>query len=127
MNSLKIFTRGCLPFILSSLVIIGCKETNTPTLTEEAHILYKRSIYLTNIYMDSILNCKDSSSIYQIDKHFDNRLTKLNYEYPAGTDYDMTEGENDTLTFQLARYAYIKDSLLQAVGKKVNLTDSVYD
>ncbi len=108
-----------------SCFLLSCKEKKVPTLDKEAHELYNRSLSLVTSYTDSILNSQDSATLIQLDKRFESTLTKLNYEYPAGTDYEITEGENDTLTMLSVRYVHAKDSMLKVFGRAATSVDSI--
>lgn len=111
--------------ILLSFGLVACKEKQAPTLAKEAQELYSKSVGLISLYTDSLLASKDSSTLIQLDKRFENTLTKLNYQYPAGTDYEITEGENDTLTMMSVRYVSLKDSLLKAFAGNNLSPDSI--
>ena len=55
----------------------------------------------------------DSSTLLSLCERYDDTITRLNYEYKAGADYEMSEGENDTLTNLTFRFISLRDSLLQ--------------
>lgn len=99
---------------VATLCMSSCVKNKNNSLRVEARELYTESLNLANIYVDSISKAKDSTTLLGICERYDNILTKLNYSYSAGADYEMSEGENDTLTNLSNRFVAIRDSLLYA-------------
>lgn len=98
---------------ISMVVTIGsCRKKVENSLRVEANDLFLKSRELTSSYIDSIRSSKDSTTLLSLYQNFENEITRLNYNYAAGVDYEMTEGENDTLVMLNKRMVYLRDSLL---------------
>lgn len=103
----------CLLLAISMVVTIGsCRKKVENSLRVEANDLFLKSRELTSSYIDSIRSSKDSTTLLLLYQNFENEITRLNYNYGAGVDYEMTEGENDTLVMLNKRMVYLRDSLL---------------
>lgn len=98
--------------------IVSCEKRKTHTLRDDARSLYNNSLVIISKYADSISHAKDSATLISIMQRFDESLTELNYSYAAGADYEISEGENDTLTNMSLKIIVMRDSLLKAYAKK---------
>ena len=83
--------------MLLCVVVSSCEKKKVNTLREPARELYLKSVALSTKYIDSISHAKDSTILLALFDRYDNDITNLNYSYPAGADYELAEGENDTL------------------------------
>ena len=90
----------------------ACMRNAESNLIAEAGELYEKTLALTNSYTDSVLNSKDSAQLHRLTDKFETELTKLNFQYPPDTDYEMNEGQNDTLLQISKRYVEARDSML---------------
>lgn len=109
-----------LPIILLAAILmagISCSKKKSHTLRGEARMLYSESLDTTRAYIDSISNAADSSTLLSLCERYDEAITRLNYGYPPGTDYEISEGENDTLMNLFSRFISVRDSLLYALGR----------
>ena len=93
-------------------IAVSCNGTTDDSRAQAAKSLYNRSVSLTLAYTDSMAAAKDSASILRMSKEFDDSLTRLNFNFPADTDLDMSEGQNDTLIRLNRRYVQTRDSML---------------
>ena len=117
------------PVILASLLVISiifvsCAKKKENTLRNDARELYLKSVDVTSVYIDSIRQAKDSTTLLDLLNRYDHRITNLNYDYPPGADYELAEGENDTLKNLSDRIVYLRDSLLVAYSGKLP-TDTI--
>lgn len=110
--------------ILACVFISSCEKKKVNTMREPARELYLKSVALADKYIDSIRNAKDTLSLTGLVDRYDNAITNLNYSYPAGADYELAEGENDTLKNLSARIIFLRDSLLHTYAHRLP-TDSV--
>ncbi|MDE7437090.1 MAG: hypothetical protein K2M93_01265 [Muribaculaceae bacterium] len=99
---------------LLCVVVSSCEKKKVNTLREPARELYLKSVALSTKYIDSISHAKDSTILLALFDRYDNDITNLNYSYPAGADYELAEGENDTLKNLSTRIIHLRDSLLYA-------------
>lgn len=100
--------------ILVCVLASSCEKKNVNTMREPARELYLKSVALSSNYIDSISHAKDSTALLGLVDRYDNAVTNLNYSYPAGADYELAEGENDTLKNLSTRIIFLRDSLLYA-------------
>lgn len=111
--------------IISSTLICGCIKKTDRSLRKEARELYLKSLSLSNKYLDSLARCRDTATLLGIAERYDHAVTSLNYKYPAGTDYEISEGENDTLTGLTLRFITLRDSMLLVFSKQLSAVDSL--
>lgn len=91
----------------------GCMKKKENSRRADARDLFVKSMNMAERYTDSIARCGDSATLLALCRRYDAALTRLNYTYPAGTDYEISEGENDTLLNLTSRYVTLRDSLLR--------------
>lgn len=92
--------------------LFGCSGRNDNKRGADARVLYEKSLRLIKIYSDSLAVAKDSASVERLFKAYDDAVTRLNFDYPADTGLEISEGENDTLTNLTLRFVELRDSLL---------------
>lgn len=73
--------------------------------------LFSKSVGVIKGFTDSINNAKDSATLKRLTDSFDGQLAKVNFEFPADTDLDMSIHQNDSLI-------HLLDKLVEAVKKK---------
>lgn len=103
----------------------SCVKKREHTLRGEAKELYVESKRITNIYLDSMSKAKDSTMLLGLCERYDEAITRLNYEHIAGADYEISEGENDTLTNLNDRFVALRDSLLYSYAHNSIKPDSL--
>lgn len=69
--------------------------------------LFAKSKALIELYTDSVKNVADSASFLRMINAFDNKLSKVNFQFPPDTDLDLTFEENDTIIRMLDKYVEI--------------------
>lgn len=105
--------------------VLSCEKKKSHSLRDDARALYEQSISIVRKYTDSISAAKDSASLLSLFSRYDDAVTRLNYSCPAGAAYEITEGENDTLTNLSLRLISLKDSLLASYAQRLEeLPDS---
>lgn len=121
---------------VSAVIMTGvgaCGISSEDTPAKLARELYEKTLKLNATYTDSMRVAKDSATVLRLSKDYETALTNLNFEYPADTDLEMSEGENDTLVNINLRYVALRDSLLYcfahplvlAADSTVSSTDSI--
>lgn len=104
----------------------GCRQKDDGGRAANARALFERSVRLNALYTDSLRCAGDSATILRLSAAYDDALTHLNFEFPAETDPDMTEGENDTLITLTRRFVTLRDSMLYRLAHPLVLrADSV--
>ena len=64
---------------------------------KEAHALFRDQQKLLRQYIDSMKNLPDSVDAEALMTRFQEQSLKINMKYPADTDLDLSEGENEAL------------------------------
>lgn len=115
---MKVDLKGCARTVFAALCgaallpLAACTQKAENVNRQNARDLYEKSLDITRLYLDSMKNAKDSAHAEGLALRFDEILTKINYSYPADTDLELSEGENDTLANLNRRLIMLKDSLL---------------
>ena len=102
-----------LPIAIFSLTIISCGNKNEVNHNTDANKLYTGTCDLTKTYIDSMEQAKDSMALHGLMERYDNKITELNFSVTADTDFDLTEGKNDTI-------ALLVDSIRRVFDRKLN-------
>lgn len=88
------------------LVFTGaCSRNVDNSGRENARLLYDESVRLIHVYLDSIVNTRDSTEVALLNNNFVESVARLNFRYPANTDLHLTELENEILAKMTARFA----------------------
>ena len=107
--------------ILAMTILPSCHRNNNKGNHEVARQLFMKSMYLTEEYIDSLDQARDSASINRIVENFNLKITTVNYEFPPDTDYDLSEEENDSLIRMFKRMDATVDKKLKTfAGKTAN-------
>lgn len=116
--------RSLIAVATAGILILGfgaCGGNQEDKLRADARALYERTVKLNRAYSDSIVQARDSATLDRLDAAYEAALEKLNFGFPAETDYGISEGENDTLRSLSARYVFLRDSMLSVVGNNAHL------
>lgn len=103
----------------------SCVEKKENNLTAEAQSLFEKSREITLRYTDSLCQAKDSATLLRLISGYEDRMTKLNFEYPAETDLVIDEGQNDTLIKLSLRYISVRDSMLYRIAHTEMFRDTL--
>lgn len=82
---------------LCTVMFTGCRTEGTDYNRIAAHQLYEKSVRLIELYTDSVKISTDSLMLQRLSMEFDDRLAKINFQFPADTDQHLTEQENDSI------------------------------
>lgn len=98
-----------LVFILvaCALLIASCTD-GRDTQERQGRQLYLEEKRLIQTYIDSIRQMPDSADVTALMRRYQEKLWSINSTYPADTDLELNQGENDTiyaLTQELLKYA----------------------
>lgn len=113
--------------ILAVILLLGidaCKRNSECVHNREARRLYEESLSMISFYADSLKNAKDSVAFFRLRDDFEERLAKLNFQFPSDTDLQITEQENDSLYQAFQRYIALRDGKLEQLAMK-NRRDTV--
>ena len=101
-------------FIVSPCGMAGCGNSGEKYDHAVAQQLFQKSVRLIELYTDSMKNVSDSATYRRLRDSFDDKLSKVNFQFPADTDLHLTQEENDS---------FVK--MVNEKGKSLNATDSV--
>lgn len=118
-------TRAAAFAFMALVALTACRKTKVDPREEKARDLYMRSISLMKAYTDSMRHVSDSAAWERLTKDYDERLAKLNFEYPPDTDHFISEGENDTLYTMTSRYIHARDKAIERITHPVQPADSL--
>lgn len=108
-------------FCLSLFVMAGCRNVGDQRDHASARQLFLKSVRLIELYTDSLINVSDSASYRRLKDDFDEKLAKVNFQFPADTDMWLTQEENDSLARMLDNFVKI----VREKGKTLNAIESL--
>lgn len=94
----------------------GCVQKSNDNNATAASQLMKESIDLACAYRDSVKLAKDSATVLRLMQDFDDRMTKLNYKYPADVFLYANESHDEALTNVTLRIVELRDSVLLSLS-----------
>ena len=97
---------ACLTSML--LVVGGCSNPKTIDNKSESDKMFIELKELLMLYSDSLKNASDSASITNIVDQYESELTKTIYKYPAESDLQLTQGQQDTIASLTDNFVAIK-------------------
>lgn len=92
--------------------LAGCRNSGSGHDHAMARRLFEKSASLILLYTDSLRNVADSASLKRMNEDFQDKITKINFEFPPETDLDLSQQENDSLVNLL-------DSLVAVRNEKI--------
>lgn len=104
---------GCAAAIL---ITGGCSEKQPSPQAEAAPHLYHGMVNHLSQYVDSMVAAKDSAAVERLMNNALSNLTKLNFSYPANTDLELEEGQNDTIYMLTVKLTELRDAKLKKFG-----------
>lgn len=108
-----------------SLLLCACNGNRNHENNEAARQLFLKSKHLTEEYIDSIQHAADSVAVSRMVENFNIKLTTVNYQFPADTDLDLTEEENDSLIRMFTRFSDTVENRLKGFAPKKESPDSI--
>ena len=97
---------ACLTSML--LIVGGCSNPKTIDNKSESDKMFIELKELLMLYSDSLKNASDSASITNIVDQYESELTKTIYKYPAESDLQLTQGQQDTIASLTDNFVAIK-------------------
>ena len=110
--------------LIGMTALLSCHHNNNQGNHEVARQLFMKSMYLTEEYIDSLEQARDSASINRIVENFNLKITTVNYQFPPDTDLDLSEEENDSLIRMFKRMDSTVEKKLKAFAGK-SASDSI--
>lgn len=103
---------------MSALLAVAsgaCKSESKDVKADAASGLYERTCRLTRVYIDSIKNAKDTTQVADLLERYELTLDKINFEVTPDTDYNLTEGQNDTIEMLMQKLSAAREARLRAL------------
>lgn len=110
--SIKVLT--CVVAAVALSFMISCADGGKREHNASAASLYGKTVETLKAYTDSVRRAPDSAAVLALRDRCRDRLDHLNFEFPADTDLDMTEGENDTIAILSSRFLATASQRLQS-------------
>lgn len=107
--------------VASLCVLPACRNSGENHDHAVAEQLFQKSLRLIELYTDSMKNVSDSASYRRMKNDFDEKLAKVNFQFPADTDLHLTQEENDSLAKILDKFV----KLVKEKGEGLNANDSI--
>lgn len=110
------------------IIISACKINKHEKDHEMSSQLFSKTVQLINHYTDSINNTQDSASLKRMKIQFNDKLAKVNFQFPADTDLGLTQEENDCIIHMLDRLVIIinrKDSIISSLPRDTIENESI--
>ena len=87
--------------------------------------LFNNSIQVIDKYKSKLSKSQNSTELDSLFSLFEEELGDLNMKYPAKTDFEMAEDENDTLSTQIMEIINLRDSIRRSFISTELPVDSV--
>lgn len=100
----------------------GCAREKKDNDRAESSALYHRTCTLTEQYIDSLKQAKDSTEVNRLLDVYEERIDELNFDVAPDTDYKLSEGENDTIAMLMDRLAATRAERLKTLDAKAHQT-----
>lgn len=82
---------------LTATLISGCSHKTENYNEVAARQLFDKSVKLIELYTDSVRISTDSVMLKRLSAEFSDRMSKINFQFPADTDLHLSEQENDSI------------------------------
>lgn len=105
-------------------LMAGCVKKSNDNNAAAARQLMQESIDLACTYRDSVKQAKDSATVLRLMQDFDDRMTKLNYKYPADVFLYANESHDEALTNITLRIVELRDSILLSLSPYHKVKDA---
>lgn len=109
-------TKWLLCIAILPTLMTGCVQKSNDNNAAAARQLMQESIDLACTYRDSVKLAKDSATVLRLMQDFDDRMTKLNYKYPADVFLYANESHDEALTNITLRIVELRDSVLLSLS-----------
>lgn len=116
-----------LPVLTAGFMLFtgGCKEVVTTPQEEAAPALFDGTVKKLAATIDSLKSARDSASVDNLMANLLVNLTRLNFDYPANTDLELSEDENDSISKLTSRLLKLRDERLKSLSKDSVPSDSI--
>lgn len=110
--------------IISTAIFTSCSSRNGEVGAAATDDLFKESVSLLTQYCDSLKSARDSAEVLRLSEDYEEKVTRLNFNYPADAALEMSEGQNDTLISCTRQYCFLRDSILHSFMKRSGVSEA---
>ncbi len=107
------------------MIAISCSKETKSKDRSNAKEMYEQICKLTKDYTEKVADSPDSASWAASCAEFEDKLDKVNFNYPPDTDLLLTEGQNDTIYSLMLAYLEARDGRIHRILHPVALTDTI--
>ncbi len=104
---------------------ISCSKETKHKDRSNAKDMFERICKLTKEYTEKVADSPDSASWAAICAEFEDKLDKVNFNFPPDTDLLLSEGQNDTIYTLMTAYLEARDGRIHRILHPVIETDTV--
>lgn len=104
---------------------ISCSKETKSKDRSNAKEMYEQICKLTKDYTEKVADSPDSASWAATCAEFEDKLDKVNFNYPPDTDLLLTEGQNDTIYSLMMAYLEARDGRIHRILHPIALTDTI--
>ena len=101
--------------ILLATLLVGCGDNKQNDTPGHADMMYAELKALMRSHCDSLRLASDSASIAHSIERYETELNKCIFRHPAGTDLELSAGQQDTLTMLTENFLALKRSKIQGL------------
>ena len=105
----------------SLLPFSSCGNVKTDNGEAMADQLFEKSANVIKGYTDSLANVADSATLRRLKDGFNEKMSKINFQFPADTDLKLSEEENDSLIRLIDRHRRNDKGEGSSFGKRQHL------
>lgn len=99
--------------LIICLLLVSCNKQGQKRDHSNQRELFKQSLIAIDKYKAKILKSENLTELDSLFTSFEEELGNINMKFPAKTDFDMAENENDTLSSRILEIIQIRDSIRQ--------------
>lgn len=105
--------------VFGGIIFSSCGNSENREGDAEADLLFNETCRLTGIYIDSMANAPDSTSLIAMMERYDAGLTSINFRVMPETDYHLSEGRNDTIAALIDSLRRVYDARLYRLAHPI--------
>ena len=101
--------------VLLATLLVGCSDNKQNDTPGHADTMYAELKALMRSHCDSVRLASDPASIAHSIERYETELNKCIFRHPAGTDLELSAGQQDTLTMLTENFLALKRSKIQGL------------
>ena len=101
--------------VLLATLLVGCSDNKQNDTPGHADMMYAELKALMRSHCDSLRLASDADSIAHSIERYETELNKCIFRHPAGTDLELSAGQQDTLTMLTENFLALKRSKIQGL------------